>query len=61
MLTNIEGQSPKLYVLEINTIPGLTTTSLFPQQAKAAGISFSKMLDYIIKSDFRNSARERKN
>ncbi|MFA6588674.1 MAG: D-alanine--D-alanine ligase [Patescibacteria group bacterium] len=38
------------YYLETNTIPGLTKTSLLPQQAKAAGISFSEMLDLIIDS-----------
>jgi D-alanine-D-alanine ligase len=27
------------HMLEMNTIPGLTTESLIPQQAKAAGIS----------------------
>ncbi len=36
-------------VLEINTIPGLTPTSLLPQEAEAAGISFSQLLDLIIK------------
>jgi D-alanine-D-alanine ligase len=36
------------YVLEINTIPGLTPTSLLPQEAKAAGISYSKLLDKVI-------------
>ncbi len=36
-------------VLEINTIPGLTPTSLLPQEAKAAGISFPELLDLIIK------------
>lgn len=40
--------SPKIYVLEINTIPGMTKTSLLPQQAKAMGISFPKLLDIII-------------
>ncbi|RJO59699.1 D-alanine--D-alanine ligase [Candidatus Parcubacteria bacterium] len=38
------------YYLETNTIPGLTKTSLLPQQANAAGIDFSKMLDLIIES-----------
>ena len=28
----------EIYVLETNTIPGMTATSLFPQGAKAAGI-----------------------
>jgi len=38
----------KPYVLEINTIPGLTPVSLFPQEAAAAGISYSQLLDRII-------------
>lgn len=38
------------YILETNTIPGITKTSLFPEAAKAAGIPFEKMLDYIIKA-----------
>jgi D-alanine-D-alanine ligase len=31
------------YMLEMNTIPGLTTESLIPQQAKVAGISLSDL------------------
>ena len=38
----------KPYVLEINTIPGLTPTSLLPQEAAAAGISYSQLLDRVI-------------
>ncbi len=40
--------SDGIYVLEVNTIPGMTPTSLLPQAAAAAGISFSKLLDMII-------------
>ena len=40
----------KLYILETNTIPGMTPTSLFPEAAAKAGIGFSKMLDYIVKA-----------
>lgn len=40
----------KFYVLEINTLPGMTETSLLPQAAKAEGITFSKLLDLIIES-----------
>lgn len=36
-------------VLETNTIPGLTPMSLFPKAAKAAGISYEKLLEKIIK------------
>jgi D-alanine-D-alanine ligase len=32
-----------IYCLEANTLPGLTSTSLFPQSAKAAGIGFGKL------------------
>lgn len=40
----------KLYILETNTIPGLTQTSLLPQAAEKTGIPFSKLLDIIIQS-----------
>lgn len=33
----------KPYVLEINTIPGMTGSSLFPKAAKAAGISYGQL------------------
>jgi D-alanine-D-alanine ligase len=37
-----------IFVLETNTIPGMTPTSLFPQAAQAAGISFGQLLDRLI-------------
>lgn len=37
-----------IYVLETNTIPGMTQTSLLPLAAKTAGISFSQLLDRLI-------------
>jgi len=40
--------SDKLYFLEINTIPGMTATSLVPKSAKAAGLTFSQFLDKLI-------------
>jgi len=38
------------YCLEINTLPGLTSTSLLPKAAKADGISFVQLIDRIIKN-----------
>jgi D-alanine-D-alanine ligase len=35
-------------VLEVNTVPGMTETSLVPRAAEAAGISFTRLLDRII-------------
>ncbi len=39
----------KAYCLEINTLPGMTSTSLVPKMAKAAGITFEELIDSIIK------------
>lgn len=36
------------YALEINTIPGLTSESLMPKSAKAAGINFNEFLEILI-------------
>ncbi|MFN4199136.1 MAG: D-alanine--D-alanine ligase [Flavobacterium sp.] len=36
------------YLLEMNTIPGLTTESILPQQAAAAGISLTELFDNAI-------------
>ncbi|MGG7057786.1 D-alanine--D-alanine ligase [Clostridium tertium] len=36
------------YVLEVNTLPGMTATSLFPQSAGEKGINYSEFLDMII-------------
>lgn len=44
------------YVLEINTIPGMTEASLLPKEAGAAGIGFSQLVEKII-----NLALERRN
>lgn len=41
-------KSDRVYVLEVNTIPGMTENSLFPLSAKKAGISFSELLDKLI-------------
>lgn len=38
----------RLYVLETNTIPGMTATSLYPQSARVAGYSFTSLLDKLI-------------
>ncbi|MDD4802235.1 MAG: D-alanine--D-alanine ligase [Syntrophomonas sp.] len=37
------------YVLEINTIPGMTEMSLVPDAARAVGISFDKLVEKILK------------
>ncbi|MFX4260696.1 D-alanine--D-alanine ligase [Pelotomaculum propionicicum] len=37
------------YILEINTIPGMTATSLFPDAARAAGIEFPDLIETLVR------------
>ena len=37
-----------LWFLEMNTLPGMTDTSLAPMAAKAAGLSFYDLIDHIV-------------
>jgi D-alanine-D-alanine ligase len=42
-----EGGAP--YILEVNTLPGMTATSLLPEIAKGVGISFPDLVEEILK------------
>ena len=46
------------YVLEVNTLPGLTKNSLMPKSAEAAGIPYSQLLDSIIESSLQARRNE---
>ena len=39
----------KFYLLEINTQPGMTKLSLVPEIAKHKGITFIKLIEWILK------------
>ena len=39
----------KTYCLEVNTLPGMTATSLVPKMAKVVGISFEQLIERIIR------------
>ena len=43
----------KVYFLEANTLPGMTPTSLIPQEAKAVGISYENLCELIVKHPFK--------
>ena len=43
------------FVLEVNSIPGLTKTSLLPKAAKAAGIDFTQLCVRILDSAYKRS------
>jgi D-alanine-D-alanine ligase len=44
----LESETAALHVLEVNTIPGLTETSLLPQAADAVGIGFDRLIERIL-------------
>ncbi len=46
--TDMMLEDGEIYVLETNTIPGMTPTSLLPLAAKTADISFNQLLDKLI-------------
>jgi len=46
--TDMIVQKDEIFVLETNTIPGMTATSLFPQAAATAGLDFPRLLDRLI-------------
>lgn len=41
------------YILEVNTLPGMTATSLLPQEAQAVGLSFEQLLARLIELGLR--------
>ena len=43
----------KPYVLEVNTLPGMTKNSLFPKSAAGKNISYSGLLDLIIEESLK--------
>jgi len=49
----------RVYVLETNTIPGMTATSLLPQAAARAGLSFTRLLDRLIEMGIEAHGRRR--
>jgi D-alanine-D-alanine ligase len=55
------GYDGRLYVLEVNTIPGFTPRSLLPMAAARVGISFPELCDRIVRAARRDAdARSRR-
>lgn len=46
--TDMIVQDETIFILETNTIPGMTPVSLFPLAAKTAGLTFGQLLDRLI-------------
>ncbi len=44
----LEAATDKLYINEINTIPGFTSISMYPKMWEYSGIAFSALIDQLI-------------
>lgn len=51
----ILDESGEFWFLEINTLPGMTPTSLVPQEAAAAGISYGELCEKVIEIALRGA------
>jgi D-alanine-D-alanine ligase len=47
----------ELFCLEVNTLPGMTATSLLPQSAQAVGITFPELCERICRAAHRNRSQ----
>ena len=50
ILNNKDGGDNEFYLLETNTHPGFTATSLVPKIAKHVGISFEEIVEFLVKT-----------
>lgn len=51
------GKAGDIYCLEANTLPGMTPTSLLPQEAAAVGISYEQLCEKLIEVSLRERDR----
>ena len=54
----MQDQQGTFYLLEVNTVPGMTSHSLVPMAAKAAGLSFAELVGTILRLSVIASASE---
>lgn len=52
IVTKNSDGSDQIYMLEINTTPGMTPTSFIPQQVRAAGLDIKEVLTDIVENQF---------
>ena len=56
----IENATGRIFINEINTIPGFTSISMYPKMWNHDGLSYSKLLDELINLAFERHAAKRK-
>ena len=53
----IIDKNDNIYFLEVNTLPGMTPTSLVPQEAAAVGISYEDLCEQIVMDGLKNCGK----
>ena len=51
----LEENTDKIYINEINTMPGFTKISMYPKLFENVGIKYSEILDKLIQKSYENS------
>ena len=57
----MEAASGKLFINEINTIPGFTSISMYPKMWEASGLKYPELIDRLIELAFERHADKKKN
>jgi D-alanine-D-alanine ligase len=56
----LQDQTQKIYLNEINTIPGFTEISMYPKLWEVSGIPYSQLLEELVSLGFERHNRRKK-
>jgi D-alanine-D-alanine ligase len=57
----MDPKSGKIYLNEINTMPGFTSISMYPKLWAASGIEYSKLIDRLVQLGLERYREKKKN
>jgi D-alanine-D-alanine ligase len=57
----MEPKSRKIYVNEVNTMPGFTAISMYPKLWAASGVTYSELIDRLIELGIERHEDKKKN
>jgi D-alanine-D-alanine ligase len=57
----MDPQTRKIYLNEVNTMPGFTSISMYPKLWAASGVSYSELIDRLIQLGMERHAEKRRN
>ena len=57
----MDPRSGKMYVNEINTMPGFTSISMYPKLWEASGLSYPELIDRLIQFGLERHAEKKQN